>query len=95
MKYRKKPVEIEAIQWNGVNHLDLNKFAGLKFAVIPEVDRDLCGDPEATAQIFDALHSTWVLVYTGDYIIKGVEGEFYPCRPWIFDQTYERGPWKL
>lgn len=26
----------------------------------------------------------------GDYVIKGVAGEFYPCKPWIFEQTYEK-----
>jgi hypothetical protein len=46
-------------------------------------------DPDADAQVYDKLHSTWVFVYTGDWIIKGIRGEFYPCRPDVFAESYE------
>jgi hypothetical protein len=88
-KFRKKPVEVEAVQWTGDNAADLNHFAASHFDVLNEQDRANCDDPEATAQIYDALHSTWVLVYTSDWIIRGIKGEFYPCRPDVFDATYE------
>lgn len=90
MKYRKKPVEIEAEPWLGHNPLVLKTFARGNFHVLSEEDRQACDDPDATAEVFDDLHSTWVLVFTGDYIIRGVKGEFYPCRPDVFAETYEQ-----
>lgn len=86
-KYRKKPVEIEAVQWTGGNWYYLREWTDSRFDVLAEEDRD--EDPEATAQVFDELHSTWVLVYDGDWIIKGIKGEFYPCRDEVFEETYE------
>ena len=76
-KYRKKPVIIEAIQWNGKNLTDIDNFVGgrLKIKGSSLVIHTLEGDMEASIN---------------DYIIKGVNGEFYPCKPDIFDKTYER-----
>ena len=75
-KYRKKPVVIEAIQWNGDNLTEIDNFVGgsLKMEVTSLVIHTLEGDMEASMN---------------DYIIKGVNGEFYPCKPDIFDKTYE------
>ena len=42
-----------------------------------------------SAVVWDDLHGTWVNVSTGDWIIKGVQGEFYPCRDDVFRETYE------
>lgn len=86
MKFRKKPVVIDAVQWLGDNVNELGLFAGDKFDPFTEPCDD---DPDATAAVLDDLHSTWVLVQTGDYIIKGIKGEFYPCRESVFDETYE------
>lgn len=36
------------------------------------------------------LHDTWVSFQYDDWIVKGVQGEFYPCRPDVFAETYER-----
>lgn len=49
------------------------------------------GDNEAelTGSVFDDLHSTWVGVKTGQWIIRGVKGEFYPCDPEVLAETYE------
>lgn len=81
MKYRKKPVVIEAIQWNGINLEELKFFMKEKIngASISEENFEftiptLEGDMKASL---------------GDYIIKGVNGEFYPCKPDIFQKTYE------
>lgn len=76
-KYRKKPVIIEAIQWNGKNLTEIDNFVGgsLKIEGSSLVIYTLEGDMEASIN---------------DYIIKGVNGEFYPCKPDIFDKTYER-----
>jgi hypothetical protein len=79
MKYRKKPVVIEAVQYGPhyAPSAELNLFlegSGAKFTeegiVIPTLEGD---------------H----LARIGDYIIKGVKGEFYPCKPDIFHMTYE------
>lgn len=89
MRYRKKPVVIDAVQWTGNNASQLFDFAELCFDIIEPNERQYTDDPDATAQIFDKLHSTWVLVYDGDYIIRGIKGEFYPCREEVFNETYE------
>ena len=75
-KYRKKPVTIEAIQWNGKNLSKIDKFMDriVEIKVTKLVINTLEGDMEASI---------------GDYIIKGVNGEFYPCKPDIFAKTYE------
>lgn len=86
-KYRKKPVVIEAIQFTGSNHDEISEFAPGYFNEVHPDDRS--DDPEVTAEIFDNLHSTWVGVKDGQWIIKGVKGEFYPCAADVFQQTYE------
>lgn len=75
MKYRKLPVEIEALIWDGGNLEDLKSF-GTPCSIVEGALTifTLEGNMEAT---------------TGDYIIKGVKGEFYPCKPDIFKLTYE------
>lgn len=89
-RFRKKPIEVEAVQWNGNNYHFIREWTGNKFDALADDDRENCDDPEATAQVFDSLHSTWVLVYDRDWIIRGVKGEFYPCRDEVFQETYER-----
>ena len=75
-KYRKKPVVIEAIQYNG-NPQEIFDFTNgqVKFGFEVVFIDTLEG--EMTAQ-------------EGDFIIKGVNGEFYPCKPDIFEKTYEK-----
>ena len=76
--YRKKPVVVEAVQWTGENHAEMCEFIDPEvFEIIPHVGlviHTLEGDHHASP---------------GDYIIKGVNGEFYPCKPDIFAKTYE------
>ncbi|WP_240801628.1 hypothetical protein [Streptomyces sp. A1136] len=40
-------------------------------------------------RVYDRLHNTWVSFEYGDWIIRGVQGEFYPCKPDVFEATYE------
>jgi hypothetical protein len=78
MKYRKKPVVIEAIQWTGENLKQIMDFMQWRNAA----------HDATTGLVIHTLegnHSALV----GDYIIQGVKGEFYPCKPDIFDMTYE------
>ena len=75
-KYRKKPVTIEAIQWNGGNLSEIRDFmrrtvvANGLVLIIPTLEGNM--------------HAS-----LNDYIIKGINGEFYPCKPDIFAKTYE------
>jgi hypothetical protein len=88
-KFRKKPVVIEARQW----------FGGAPNAgpiidwILSEGERAArWDDPETESGAgviqIDTLEGT-MLASPGDWIIKGVSGEFYPCKPDIFEQTYE------
>ncbi|MFJ9979685.1 penta-EF hand family protein [Streptomyces cyaneofuscatus] len=46
-------------------------------------------DVDREFAVYDRLHDTWVSFEYGDWIIRGVQGEFYPCKPDVFDATYE------
>ena len=87
MKYRKKPLVIEAMRYEGVES-------------IPEAEEFVGSDFEIGSSSYDGKKYTMAVVYIrtlkgdmcvskGDYIIKGIAGEFYPCNPDIFKQTYE------
>lgn len=75
-KFRKKPVEIEAIRFIGSNYEEIREFIG---------QNTLCSD---LSIVISTLEGDMV-AQKGDYIIKGVHGEFYPCKPDIFAETYE------
>lgn len=95
MKYRKKPVVIEAVQW--MKHGDHPE-------VIEGWTPNFCSDcrgasksgqpircerhSEAHIPVIETLEG-FHEVTVGDWIIKGVKGEFYPCKPDIFEATYE------
>lgn len=80
-KYRKKPVEIEAVQLNIHNVREVAKWckADLGYTF---------GSTEPDALDIHTLEGT-MAAYIDDYIIRGVQGEFYPCKPDIFAATYE------
>ena len=90
MKYRKKPVVVEAAQWNGFNLEEIKKFVGdsLIYRVSDSAWKVGKGAPTVYLEIktLEGNH----ICSRGDYIIKGVQGEFYPCKPDIFKQTYEQ-----
>ena len=90
MKYRKKPVVIEAVQWNGNNLEEIKGFAGdsLIYEIFDAEWKVGKGAPVVYMEI-ETLEGNHKCT-EGDYIIKGVQGEFYPCKPDIFEQTYER-----
>ncbi len=77
--YRKKPVVVEAVQWSGSNVEELAQFAPLA---------KVKAEGKRNALIIDTLEGV-MLGEPGDWIIKGVKGEFYPCKPDIFEATYE------
>jgi len=94
MKYRKKPVIIDAIQYTGTIE---NLAICLEFMGIKHEDSYMDGEKfyeymsnllEAGLYI-DTLEGK-MLIGIWDYIIKGIAGEFYPCKENIFNKTYEK-----
>lgn len=85
MKYRKLPVEIEAIQFTRTNLETIyEKFGKNKILVMIEK----CLNGKMIGQI-KTLEGT-MFVNENDYIIQGIEGELYPCKKEIFEKTYEQ-----
>ncbi len=78
-KYRKKPVIIEAVQWNGNNVDEVMSF----------IKNVAAYNVEFGTLDISTLEGT-MTASMGDWIIKGVKGEFYPCKPDIFETTYEK-----
>lgn len=81
MKYRKKPVIIEAIQYTGNNYSEVCDFVGKELR-IPLIKYN---PGELIIETLEGNH----IVSVNDFIIKGVRGEFYACKPDIFEETYE------
>ena len=88
-KYRKKPVVIEAVQWTGDNLREIIDFTGLhesaKKWTWEEYEKVVALQGLKIFTLEGPLNAS-----PGDYIIKGVQGEFYPCKPDIFEATYDR-----
>ena len=80
MKFRKKPVIIEAIQYDG------SPASGSAACNFMGLERVLFSDTQGL--FIDTLEGT-ITAAIGDWIIKGVKGEFYPCKDDIFEATYE------
>lgn len=92
-KYIKKPVVIEAIELTEHNVFQVLDFIGEKPDLSHQIANDKFQDykqivKEKGMKIF-TLEGTMV-ASVGDFIIKGVNGEFYPCKPDIFEKTYEK-----
>lgn len=79
--YRKKPVSVVAVEWTGHNYDEINALAepGKRGA-----------DVNANGTL--AIHTLEgvMIANLGDFIIRGVSGEIYPCKPDIFAKTYEK-----
>lgn len=74
-RYVKKPIVIEALEWDGLNLIEMKEFCSSclfhdDILIIPTLE----GDHKASV---------------GDFIIRGIKGEFYPCKPDIFEQSYD------
>ena len=81
-KYKKKPVQIEAIKWTGDNFNDVKDFAGTNVKL---EDNELIITTLEDGKTGKAKH----IASKGDFVIKGVQGEFYFCKPDIFKETYD------
>lgn len=75
-KYIKKPVVIEAIQFTPLNMEEVEEFVGGDF-----------GKNEEGQTVIATLEGA-MICSVNDWIIKGIKGEFYPCKPDIFELTY-------
>lgn len=85
-KYKKKPVEIDAWKWDGSEESNklISSIPNFKGSIVSVTDE---GVTTTVIHIY-TLEGTMTAT-VGDYIIRGVKGEFYPCKPDIFEMTYE------
>ena len=90
MKFRKKPIVIEAVQYYNLNHHEIETFIGKK--IEQELESETAYLAGKAAPSFSLIIPTLEgdhKAMPGDWIIKGIEGEFYPCKDSIFKKTYE------
>jgi hypothetical protein len=86
MRFRKKPVEIEAQRLDGTNGQEIAQWCGGRAR-----SEAKASDPSDVAYWVDIATLEGVMrASEGDWVIRGVQGEFYPCKPDIFEATYER-----
>lgn len=84
MRYRKRPVEVEAVE---VRPENINQLMRLTNGGSREATY-YWGDGKLSCIMIKTLEGT-MRADIGDFLIKGIKGEFYPCKPDIFKQTYE------
>ena len=85
MKFRKKPVEIEATQFTRLNWEEIQQFTN-NTAHTLVIERRINGKCTCVIPTLEGEH----IANENDYIIRGVKGEFYPCKPDVFKLTYEK-----
>jgi len=78
-KYRKKPIVIEAVQFTGGNYDDIRCFMVSNEALF-------CDGEGVKIKTLEGTH----IVSPHDWVIRGIKGEYYPCKPDIFEDTYEK-----
>ena len=85
MKFKKKPIVIDAVQWTGDNVSEILDFVGhrdIRMTNHTKNDIEVCDLYINTLE--GPIHAS-----EGDWIIKGTSGEFYPCRPDVFEEIYD------
>lgn len=78
MKYMKKPISVEAIQWTGDNFDEIHDFVTNRPVVVTGNNEVIISTLEGDMRAPE-----------GSWIIRGLLGEFYPCRDEVFEETYE------
>lgn len=80
--FRKRPVEIQAVRWTGENVDEVGEFLGgwHGVPVVPDV---------SSRQLLVHTLEGRMRCAMGDWLIRGVEGEYYPCADSVFQKTYE------
>ena len=86
-QYRKKPVFIEAVQWNTKNYDEIVAFTEGRAKYFEWFQYNEYGQNKEMLHV--GTLERRMEASKGDWIIKGVNGEFYPCKPDIFEKTYE------
>ena len=81
-KYIKKQIKIEAVQWTGDNLIEVAEFLSTNR------NQNFVIDNGTKTIELETLEGT-MIASDGDYLIKGITGEFYPCKPRIFEESYE------
>lgn len=91
-RYRKKPVVIEAVLWTGKNHREMWNFLTGKVDEYMTAYEDTfyIDHDKVVGGLIIRTRAGEQAANIGDYIIKNDAGEFFPCRPDIFEATYER-----
>lgn len=90
-RYRTKPCEIEAVHWTGENHREMFDFLTgntEQFITISGDNFFIDHSLVYGGLIIKTLEGN-MIASVGDYIIKGLRGEFYPCKPDVFEKKYE------
>lgn len=82
-RFRKRPTEVEAMQWDGTNDAEIRMWGADFWPIEPE---DRAEDPDHTGQL--ATYSHYVGVPEGTWIVKD-DNSFHPCFPDVFAATYE------
>lgn len=88
-KYVKKPVVVEAVKWTGLNEKEIMEFC-LGKAFFGQVSDAQQTEIRMSIETLEGVMTAKI----GDFIIKGIKGEFYPCKPDIFEQSYDLVPEK-
>lgn len=82
-RYRTKPCEIKAVVWNGENIDEISDFCG-DSALISSLDVYPPFYSLSVSTLEGHMHAS-----VGDYIIRGLQNEYYPCKPSVFEKKYE------
>ncbi len=91
--FTKKPIPVAMVQWTGDNADDLYVFTNNNFAPIcPNEPRNAEG--ELPAGVWDVLHNTYIPLYRGWWVVRGIKGECYPIEPNVLAETYDLTPVK-
>lgn len=88
MKFRKKPLVIEAERWLGGDYGWLGKFCGQNWGRADAKGYQQPCDEEQVV-VFNSEEQCWLHVPVGHWLIRGIKGELYPCAPAVFQATYE------
>ena len=91
-RYRKRPVEVEAMRWDGTadNATPVVQWIQDNGANCTyECNTEPCSGDDGGHNIIIRTLEGDMMAVAGDFIIKGVQGEFYPCKPDIFHATYK------
>lgn len=84
-RYRKKPVEVTGVLFNGSNHQDIKDFVG----IVHEFPADIDGWDERQNRVYNSIQGSWNEVNPGDAVLRGLVGEYYPCSPDALKASYD------